>query len=98
LLGLPDRDSYITLLAGLIDVSLEDWKAAEPRLAAAAERLPQRTEAWMGLGHTRLALGDPEAAAQAYRRALELQPRNAAVWNDLGIANADMRRDHDAIA
>lgn len=98
LLQLPDRDGYVTLLAGLVDASLGDWKAAGKRLASATELLPQRVEAWMGLGNARYALGDPEAAIHAYQRAVELQPGSAAAWNNLGLAHADMRRDHDALA
>lgn len=98
LLDLPDSEGYVTLLTGLVDAALGDWKAAEKRLVAAVERLPQRVEAWMGLGNVRQMLGDPVAAAAAFRRALDLQPDNAAAWNNLGIARADVRLDHDAIA
>lgn len=98
LLDLPDPEGYITLLAGLVDAALGDWKAAEKRLAAAVERLPRRVEGWLGLGNARRMQGDPDGAAEAYREALALQPDNAAAWNNLGIVRADTRRDHDAIA
>lgn len=98
LLDGPDPDGWITLLAGLVDVALGDWKAGEKRLAVAVERQPRRVEGWMGLGNARQMLGDLEAAIEAFRHALKLQPNHAAAWNNLGIAYTEVRRDHDAIS
>lgn len=94
---LPDPNGYVTLLAGLIDASLGDWKAAERRLSTAVERLPMRLEGWMGLGNARRMLGDAEGAASSFQQALRIQPHNADAWNNLAVANADMRRDCDAL-
>lgn len=94
----PDPDGFVTLLAGLVDAALSDWRSAAKRLEAAVQLLPARVEAWMGLGNTRLALGDPEAAVEAYRHAVDLQPSGAEAWNNLALAYGELRRHHDALS
>lgn len=65
--------------------------AAAGRLADAAAAFgrsvaldPNLADAHHGLGRTLAEQGDPGAVA-SYRRAVALQPRMAALWNDLGI-------------
>lgn len=93
----PDPNGYITLLSGLVEAELGEWKKAESLLADAVKVLPQRVEGWMGLGNAQRVLGDARAAVASYRRALDLQPRLASGWNNLGLAYSDLRCDHDAL-
>lgn len=49
-------------------------------------------------GHTELAIGDLEAAAEYYRQATEVEPENFDAWHALGMVNMKMDRYEDAIA
>lgn len=45
-------------------------------LAARLEENPNDIEGWLRLGQSRLVLGEPESAKEAYRRAMEAEPDN----------------------
>ncbi len=62
--------------------------------AAAAERWPNDLALLLGLGNGAYASGDAAAAADAFARAVALQPDNVAALNDLAFAlNALGRRE-----
>lgn len=74
--------------ARFIDVAAGLEAAGQRRAAAAAyeaatARWPGEPYAWLGRGNVALALGDRAAAADAYLRAIELEPGNAAARNNL---------------
>lgn len=50
------------------------------------------------LGNVLFALGELEAAAQAYGAALEITPQDHTVWNNLGAARLQQNRNDEAIA
>ena len=61
-----------------------DWPALEAAARRWAARRPDRPAPWQELARARFDLGDPAAAAQAYRRAAALQPRSADALATLG--------------
>lgn len=93
----PDREGFITLLAGLVEAGLGEWKQARELLSKAVSMLPRRAEGWMGLGNAERMLGNPREAIAAYEQALDLQPQLAGGWNNLGMAYADLKFERAAI-
>ena len=67
-----DRDRLFTALADFEESA--DPAAAGIAWRAAAERWPDAPLAWLGVGNAAYRLDDGEAAHQAYRRVLELDP------------------------
>jgi len=94
---MPDPDGYVTLLSGLVEAELGEWKRARALLRDAVKLLPKRVEGWMGLGNAERVLRNAREAIAAYKRALELQPGLAGGWNNLGLAYADLGHEHDAL-
>lgn len=70
--------------------SLHKPALAETAYAAATQRWPQASMAWLALGNARYALGDKSAAAQAYAQAVKLAPTSADALNNYGQALADL--------
>jgi len=66
--------------------------------ATAARRWPGNLLAHSGLGNTAYALGDYQAAENAYRAALDLVPEKAAIWNNLAYVLAAQGRREDSLA
>ena len=59
---------------------------------------PPRSEGHLGLAQVRYRLGEADAAAVAYRRALELEPYNVQALNDLAwILNEDFEKPQEAL-
>jgi len=56
---------------------------AVPSYRAATRRWPENRLAWLGLGNVTYAQGELDAAASAYRRALEIDPSDAIAMNNL---------------
>jgi len=46
---------------------------------------PEDLDAWINLGHQYFDIGRPEAAIDAYEKALAIDDNNADVWTDLGV-------------
>ena len=67
-----DTDVYLNV--GFIYNSLGDLQQARESFQAAAQLLPSRVLAWIGLGLVAQASGDPDRALQSYSRALKIQP------------------------
>jgi hypothetical protein len=64
----------------------QSWQQAA-RDARSAERwLPWSSEPWQLLGDAKFGEGDFRGAANAYRKAIELDPRNWILWFDLGFS------------
>lgn len=70
---------------------------AIPILERIVATSPDLTEAWHWLGEARRLQQDFAAAVTAYRRALQIQPQDGVIWNDLGITYATLNRQIDAI-
>ena len=72
-----------TLLAGALRRS-GDAPAALALLEPLARTQPRAPSVWLELAETRVALGQGEGAAAAYRRSLDLKPEDAEAWRRLG--------------
>lgn len=91
------------------EARVQAWRASDPaaltapQVAAVLERAvreqPGDARASLFLGQARLAAGDAYGALRAFRRAAELDPRNARPWEGLGesfVTIAEGRVDADA--
>lgn len=78
--------SYLDAVSGLETLGKID--AARLGYRAAGERWPDQAVAWMGLGNAEYALGYYPAAEAAFRHALDIQPGEFAVWNNLAYVLA----------
>lgn len=77
--------------------ALPEEKAGDPaRLAAAAARTPTDASAWARLGNARLRARAFPLAAEAYRRALAIDPARAETWSALGEALIQSERANSA--
>jgi len=79
----PTIDDLVDAAAALERV---DVRAARVAYEALSQRAPGNFGAWMGLGNSAFALGDPAAAVAAFATASELQPERADSWNNLATA------------
>jgi len=96
---LPATAEEKTFLAAAIGLEQSrEWPAAVTAYRTALNRWPASFAAWMGLGNSRYALGDPAGAEQAFRRATALQPDNGAALNNLAQALAVQGRKAEALA
>lgn len=59
---------------------------------------PRRVQACIVAGACQLIRNEPEAAERYFRRAIEIEPRNASAWTNLGVALDRTDRDDDALA
>lgn len=69
-----------------------DVPAALPLAERAVALLPQRAEAWSTLGSVRLLAGRAAAAAEAYERALALEPADRTIELNLAMAYEQLGR------
>jgi tetratricopeptide (TPR) repeat protein len=83
---LPMTPPDEALVAAAAALEAVDVAAARRAYAAILARAPALYAAWMGLGNSAYALGDPAAAAQAFARATQLQPQAADALNNLALA------------
>jgi tetratricopeptide (TPR) repeat protein len=70
---------------------------AEPALREIARLNPREHFAWALLARAALERGEPEAAVELIRRALEVDRKNADYLNALGVAYAELGRYDDAL-
>lgn len=82
-------DTYVAAAAALERVNP---RAAQQAYAAALQRWPHDRAALLGAGNTAYALGQREAAAKAYRQAVQRHPDFADGWNNL--AQVLLERNH----
>ncbi len=96
--NLPRTPAPDALLAAALALERVDAKAAVAAYRALTERAPGLSLAWIGLGNTAFAAGDPAQAASAFERATALDPRSADAWNNLANALAALGRRAEALA
>ena len=77
-----------TLAAASARLAAKDASGAVAILTALVEREPKNGAAWNSLGSAYQALPDFDLAAEAFLRALELQPADAALLYNLGVVRA----------
>jgi hypothetical protein len=82
-----DAARYVEAAAGLEAAGRQE--AASVAYDAAIARWPHAPLAWFGRGNIAYGKGDLAAAADAYRRAIELSPQDPAARNNLGQVLAD---------
>jgi tetratricopeptide (TPR) repeat protein len=82
-----EASRYVEAAAGL--EAAGQWKLAGESYDAAIARWPSEPRAWLGRGNVAYAGGDLAAAADAYGRAIQLAPNDAAARNNLAQALAD---------
>lgn len=75
----PDVDALVDAAAAL---ERSNSAAARQAYQALLQRAPAHFGAWMGLGNSAAAQGDPEAAVTAFEQATRLAPDNGDAWNN----------------
>jgi len=96
---LPNRateGAWLDAVAGL--ERAEQWRGAATGYATALKRWPQSFSASMGLGNSRYSLHDLTGAAEAFRRATLLEPKNGMAFNNLAQVLADQGKRKEAVA
>jgi tetratricopeptide (TPR) repeat protein len=77
----------------LVAIRFRDFDRAQRSLerVLAQPEAQADVEVWLALGVTRRGLGDLDAAAAAYRRAIEIAPEDPRPWFNLGVLAQDHR-------
>ena len=75
-----------------------DWAGAIPKLESALQHTPLSDEAHFELAYAYQMLGFDEKAVEAYRKAVKLNPKYTAAWNNLGILLSAQGKQQEAIA
>lgn len=60
---------------------------AETRYRQLVKTHPEYGEGWFKLGNIYVRMGQYDAAANMYKKAAQLNPEDAKVWNNLALAN-----------
>jgi len=60
---------------------------AETRYRQLVKARPEYAEGWFKLGNIYVRTGQYDAAANMYKRAAQINPEDAKVWNNLALAN-----------
>lgn len=94
-LGDVAESSYRT---GLDSLWLGNYDNAIGYFETAANRNPQRADAWVQVGYCKVKQGKNEEAIRAYQHALELKPNSEEIHNKLGDAYYYAGRMREAIA
>lgn len=89
-----DADRYVSAVAAVESSGHLDM--AETAYRAGLERWPDNDFAWLGLGNTAWASGQPAKAERAYRHALTLRPTDPALLNNLATVVAAQQRCAEA--
>lgn len=74
------------------------WRETEQHFAEYAQRHSESGRAWFNLGYARIEGDRPEAAVEAFQRALDLRYRPATTMYNLACAYSLMDRKDDAFA
>jgi tetratricopeptide (TPR) repeat protein len=91
-------DSYeVHYYLGRAFAAMRRWRDAAVEYDTAVRRLPGGSDAWRGLGESRVALGDRRGAIPAFERLVALEPGDAVARMELGEALRDAGRYADAI-
>jgi tetratricopeptide (TPR) repeat protein len=91
LLGNRDASASASAAAG------KNWPKAVAEARSAERWLPWSSDPWRLLGDAKFGQGDFPGAARAYRKAIELDPRNWVLWFDLGFST-DGKESDEAFA
>lgn len=84
-------------LVGLDYVLLDDYRDAIRWLTRAVEMDAHNSEAWYDLGRAQMNQGHFIEAEQAFKRVLELSPRDVKAENNLGLVYEAQNRTDDAL-
>ena len=90
-------DGNTFLLAGIVDMQLQDWQSAEQNLNKAIRKLPGNVDALMALANTLQHMGRSEQALPLYEKAADLDPQNIQAMHNIGVCLEDMGRAFDAL-
>ena len=90
-----DSEAYLRAVAAAESAGRAEL--AEPSYIAAAERWPEMSLAWFGLGNSAYTRGDNPVAERMYRRALREDPANAPALNNLATLVAEQGRCDEAL-
>lgn len=91
-----EEGTWLEAVAGLERV--EQWRGAATGYATALKRWPQSFAASMGLGNSRYSLHDLAGAAEAFRRATLLEPKNGMAFNNLAQVLSKQGKRKEALA
>jgi tetratricopeptide (TPR) repeat protein len=91
-----EEGAWLEAVAGL--ERAEQWRGAAIGYATALKRWPQSFTASMGLGNSRYSLHDLAGAAEAFRRATLLEPKNGIAFNNLAQVLAEQGKRKEALA
>ena len=98
----PDRlpatateTAWLKAVAGLEKAG--EWQGAASGYGVALERWDKSFIAWMGLGNSRYALRELDAAAEAFRQATQLQPKNGMAYNNWANVLAEQGQMDEAL-
>ena len=83
---------------GLLAADADRPREAAAEFQRATEIDPNNAAYWANLGNARRALGDRGGADQAYRRALDVDAREADAANGLGVLLVDAQKPAEAVA
>src|SRR5262249_10589526 len=83
---------------GLDSMWLGNYEGALAYFESAANKNPQRADAWIQLGYCMAKQGRIDAAVRSYQQALQLSPDSAEIYNKLGDAYFYAGKFTDAIA
>ena len=91
-----EEGAWLDAVAGLEMAG--QWRGAATGYATALKRWPQSFSASMGLGNSRYSLHDLAGAAEAFRRATLLAPKNGIPFNNLAQILAEQGKRKEALA
>ena len=91
-----EEGDWLEAVAGLEKTG--QWQGAATGYATARKRWPQSFGASMGLGNSRYSLRDLAGAAEAFRRATLLEPKNGIPFNNLAQVLAEQGKRKEALA
>ena len=93
--GTAEEGAWLTAVAGLERTG--QWQSAATGYTVALKRWPESFTAWIGLGNSRYSLHDLAGAAEAFRRATLLQPKNGIPLNNLAQVLAEQGKHQEAL-
>jgi len=91
-----EEGAWLEAVAGLEKTG--QWRGAAIGYATAQKRWPQSFGASMGLGNSRYSQHDFPGAAEAFRRATLLEPKNGMAFNNLAQVLAEQGKRKEALA